>query len=209
MSKKGVLNMEKIKAEAFNEYINDYFPGVKTIDVGGIEVIVKRHLTMEEMIDFVNFVSSNCFQDDDDTYMPELKDFLIRREIITRYTNIELPEEVEAQYAFIYGSDLISKIIDEVINRNEFNNILQGIDCKIAYIEDVAHKEYKRKIDEIYSSIIAITDQISNIYNDMSTEELTNLMKVVSGMSEGTVSDEKIARAIMQYKSSQQKEDDN
>ena len=30
MSEKGVLNMEKIKAEAFKEYMNDYFPKEKS-----------------------------------------------------------------------------------------------------------------------------------------------------------------------------------
>lgn len=199
--------MENIKADAFKEYMNDHFPAEKIIDVGGVQVAVKTRLTVDKIIDFVNFVTSNCFQGDE--YMPQLKDFLIRIEIIRMYTNIELPENMSDQYEFVYGSDLIGQLVDEVINRNEFNNILQAIDCKIAHIEDVSYQEYKSKIDEIYSSITEITNQVSKMYEEMSTDDLTDMIKVMAGMSDGSVSDEEIARAMLNYKAQiQEKEDD-
>lgn len=199
--------MENIKADAFREYMNDHFPAERTIEVGGIQVTVKTRLSVDSMIDFVNFVVNNCFQGDE--CLPQLKDFLIRIEIIRMYTNIELPNNIQDQYEFVYGSDLIGQLVDEVINRNEFNNILQAIDFKIAQIEDVAYQEYKAKIEEIYSSINAITEQISQIYDEMSPEDLTDIIKVMAGMSDGSVSDEEIARAMMNYKAQiQEKEDD-
>ena len=200
--------MEMIKAEAFKEYMNDYFPKEKVVTIGGVDITVRNHLSMEEMIDFVDFVVKNCTQDNGETYIPELKDFLIRREVINRYTNIDLPERIEDQYNFVYGSDIISKLTDGVINRNEFNNILQGIEYQLAYVESVEHREYKKKIDEIYSSITTITDQVSRMYEEMTPAELTDLMKVIVGMKDGSVNEEEIARAVMHYKESQSEEGD-
>ena len=200
--------MEKIKADAFKEYMNDYFPEEKIVTIGGVDITVRNHLSMEEMVEFVDFVVSNCTQDNGETYIPELKDFLIRVQVIRKYTNIELPNTIKDQYDFVYGSDLISKLVDGIINRNEFNNILQGIECQLAYTESVEHREYKKKIDEIYSSLTALTNQVSKIYDEMTPEELTDLMKVMAGMSNGSISDEEIAKAIMNYKESQSKEGD-
>lgn len=199
--------MENIKAEAFEEYINDHFPMTKVVTVGDIDIKVKYHLTFDEMVNFVDIVVDGCFQDDGETYIPEFKDYMIREQIIYWYTNIDLPENIRDRYNFLYGSDLISRIVDEAINRNEFNNILQSIDLQIDYMRDVYHKQYKEKIDEIYSSITAVTDQVSSMYADMSNEELADLVKAVAGMADGSVNDEAVARAVMNFKISEEKEE--
>lgn len=200
--------MERIKAEAFSEYMNDYFPETKVITVGSVDVTVRRHISIDEMIGFVDFVVNNCFQDDNETYLPELKDFLVRVAVIQKYTNIELPESYEDQYNFVYGSDLVPMIIDEAICHDEFKNMMQAIDAKIGFVESVEHREYKKKIDEIYSSLMSLTDQVSQMYSEMSPDELTNLVKVFAGMSDGSVNDEEITKAMMRYKESQNKEGD-
>lgn len=192
--------MENIKAEAFKEYMNDHFPMTKMVTVGDIDIEVKYHLTFDEMVDFVDNVVDSCFQDNGETYIPEFKDYMIREQIIFWYTNIELPENIRDRYNFLYGSDLISRIIDEAINRNEFNNILQAIDLQIDHMRDVYHMQYKQKIDEIYSSITGITDQVAKLYEDMSDEQLVDLVKAVAGMTDGSVDDEAIARAMINFK---------
>ena len=179
--------MEKIKAEAFDEYMKDYFPDTRTISVGGVDITVRRHLPVDDMISFVDFVVNNCFQDGGETYLPELKDFLIRVAVVHRYTNIELPEKYVDQYNFVYGSDLVPMIIEEAICRDEFKNIMRAIDTQIENINNVEYREYKQKIDEIYSSLTSLTDQVSQMYANMTSEELTDLVKVFAGMSDGSV----------------------
>ncbi len=200
--------MEKIKAEAFGEYMKDYFPNTKVISIGGIDINVRRHLTINSMISFVDFVANNCFQDNGETYLPELKDFLVRVAVINQYTNIELPEEFIEQYNFVYGSDIVPFIVEEVIDHDEFSNMMRAIDSKIENIENVEHREYKQKIDEIYSSLTSLNDQVSQMYANMTPEELTDLVKVFAGMSDGSVNEEEIARAMIHYKESQDKEGD-
>lgn len=199
--------MENIKAEAFEEYMNDHFPKTKVITIGDIDIEVKTHLTFDEMLDFVDGIVDRCFQDDGDTYIPEFKDYLIRESIIVYYTNIELPETSRERYDFVYGSDLIARIVDEAINKNEFNNILQAIDSHLMHMGDVYHLQYKQKIDEIYSSITAVTEQVASMYADMSSEELADLVKAVAGMADGSVDDEAIAKAVMNFKASEKKEE--
>ena len=191
--------MENIKASAFDEYINDNFAKTEVVEIGGVQVEVKHHLSLSEMLDLTDYVVNNCFQGENDAYMPQLKDFLFRAGLIQKYTNIELPDNISEQYDFLYQSDIISKII-ECINPNEIRNILDAIDLRISHEQTVQLDEYRKKIEEIYSSILEMNRQAEELYKDMSSDDMADLISALANASNGNVSSEELAKAMMKYK---------
>ena len=82
--------------------------GLRQINWNGLRVIVRSMITLDEMQELVSLVWEQCW--DEASVHPELADFLLRRAVIVFYTNVNLPESVEEQYAYLYGTDLYEKV---------------------------------------------------------------------------------------------------
>ena len=190
--------MDKVSYEAFNEYVMDNFAPTKVIEIGGTSVEVRNHLSPAKLIDFVENVAMNCFQDDDE-YIPELKDFLIRINIINLYTNIELPEDMDQKYDFLYGSDIIHTIVGN-INPNEFNSILTAIDAKISSVDNANIASYKEKIDEVYNIVEGMSSQIENAFSSISDDTIKDMSTVFASMANGELNRETFTRAFLDIK---------
>ena len=74
MAKKKI---QKISVNAMDE-IMKRFDTVETIEWNGLQVVIKKNLSLEEMMTFANSVVKSCFDQASGAYMPEVKDFAIR-----------------------------------------------------------------------------------------------------------------------------------
>ena len=73
-------------------------------------ISVRPLLTFRETSCFVNTVMAACFDDEHGIAVPEAMDFAIRANTVLRYTNLELPEDLEEQYTILYGTDIYDTI---------------------------------------------------------------------------------------------------
>ena len=127
-------NIKKISIAAMDKIIKENFPNTVTERWFDTEIVIQRTLPFPEMLAFVDSVVSNCVQEDIG-YLPEMKDFFIRYNLLTRYANFNLPNKLEHCYSIVYGTDA-TELVMKNVNISQFNSILDAIDSKIEFLCD-------------------------------------------------------------------------
>ncbi len=79
----------------------------------GVEVRIKKYLSLEEFVEFVNNVMSMCVDKDNNPHM-ELLDFVFRIGVITTFTDIELPQPVVQQFKYLYWTDIYQFVTERI-----------------------------------------------------------------------------------------------
>lgn len=79
-----------------------------------LELQVKRYLTLDDTIGFVNTVIQGCFSPEGDKFYPELQKYFKDFALVTYFTNITLPKDINKQMAIFNGTDLIRTIANNI-----------------------------------------------------------------------------------------------
>ena len=177
--------MEKISYDVVNNIVGSD-DNVSKLVWEGVEIKVKRFLTMKEMFEFTNSVVDACFRKDDGSYRPEVKDFMVRSCILDIYTNIEIPENLENRYDMVYRFGVISEIM-RYIDQAQFNAIMSAIDCKIddrlnTYIE-MLEKNLEEKVAVLDQTVENLVEYIGGIFNGIDNETIQQIAGAISNMS--------------------------
>lgn len=93
----------------------------------GTSIAVRPLLTFQETGRFIDSVMHACFDGEHDTAMPEALDFAIRANAVLRYSNAELPDRIEDQYAILYGTDLYDTVRSQ-INTSQLDAIIRALE---------------------------------------------------------------------------------
>lgn len=172
-----------------------------TIRFNDLYVKVKRRLSLYEMIEFVDSVVKICFPTNDAKYMPEVKDLAIRRSIVEMYTGIEFPVGVEEVYDFVYGTNIVQSILEE-IDAQQFQNILDSIDEKLDYITQTNIEDITNKVNELYTTLESLANQFTAALPEFDKEAIADLMRwALNGPDE-----KKIVDAIFEARDERAKE---
>lgn len=151
----------------------------------GIEVEVKRFLTMKEMLEFSDAVVKMCFGDDG-AYRPEIKDFIIRAKILSHYTNIESSDDLEILYNMVYRCDIIPEVM-RYVDQTQFNAIMSAIDCKIEDNLNTNVERYEREVEQkmilIDCAIEEFIDRFNSIFDGIDNDTVRNIAGAISNMS--------------------------
>ena len=76
----------------------------------GITFEYKKSLEIDEAIGFFESVMAGCVDGTANVFRVELLDFSFRSNVISFYTNIELPQKAELQYKLLFWTDLYSEV---------------------------------------------------------------------------------------------------
>ena len=123
---------KKVSIALFDKIVKEHFQNEATIQWHEAEVRVKRTLSLKEMLSFVDEVVGSCFHDELG-YMPEVKDFAIKSNILTRYANFSVPDNLEHRYQMVYGTDAVDAVC-AVIDTTQLQVIVNSINDKIRFI---------------------------------------------------------------------------
>lgn len=187
--------MEKISYEVIKSVIgteND----VSKFVWAGLEIEVKRFLTMEEMFDFTNTVFETCFRQDDSSYRPEVKDFMIRSCILDAYTNIEIPDDLQTRYDMVYRYEIIPEVM-KYVDQNQFNAVLMAIDSKINNRLNANVEKFEKKMAEADEMVGKAVEYISGIFDGIDNETIKQVALSISNMS---IDPEVLAKSIIEAK---------
>lgn len=187
--------MEKISYEVIKSVIgteND----VSKFVWAGLEIEVKRFLTMEEMFDFTNTVFETCFRQDDSSYLPEVKDFMIRSCILDAYTNIEIPDDLQTRYDMVYRYEIIPEVM-KYVDQNQFNAVLMAIDSKINNRLNANVEKFEKKMAEADEMVGKAVEYISSIFDGIDNETIKQVALSISNMS---IDPEVLAKSIIEAK---------
>lgn len=163
------------------------------IDWMGCSIHVKRFLEFQEMMGFVNGVTSGCFAKSDNSYMPEARDFFFRCHIVEYYTNIELPDDLEEKNQLLYGTNIIETILRNV-DMGQFQAIMDAIDKKVTNLVDINVKQINDEAELIYEQISGLYTMLTEVFSGIDKETITSIAKAVAGT---TLDEKKLIDAVI------------
>lgn len=182
--------IKKISVNAFDKALNNFEQKVVTKRWLDNDLVIKNTLSLSEMLEFVNDVVSSCFQDESG-YMPELKEFVIKCNILTKYANFRLPENLEHRYKLVYTTDAVSTVLDEV-NKTQFDEILAAISDKIDYLCDSNVFEIEKQMQKVADSFEEMQAKAAELFAGISPEDVG---KITKAFADGHFSEEKLVEA--------------
>lgn len=169
----------------------------------GIDVEITKTLSLDSMMEFVHNVTESCFTEDGD-YLPEVRDFLVWRNVLERYANFRLPENLAKSYDFIYGTDAVEFVLDHV-NCKQFNEMMHAVEEKIQFRLDTMADSVRAKLNEFVDGLNALQEQTKDLFGSLSEEDM---QKLAAAVADGGVDEEKLVAAyISQQKAAEEPED--
>lgn len=166
--------------------------------VEGVTIEITKTLSLKDMIEFVEVVAESCVSMESGEYTPQIKDFAIKREVLTRYANFTMPSNIEKQYEFIYYSAAFDTVYRH-INQAQYQEILASIDEKIKYMLSCITSVSAQSTAKLLGRLDAIAEQGSAMFESLQGEDIGNILKnidKIAGMDET-----KIARAVKEFES--------
>lgn len=166
--------------------------------IEGVNIEITKTLSLKDMIEFVEVVAESCVSMESGEYTPQIKDFAIKREVLTRYANFTMPSNIEKQYEFIYYSAAFDTVYRH-INQAQYQEILASIDEKIKYMLSCITSVSAQSTAKLLGRLDAIAEQGSAMFESLQGEDIGNMLKnidKIAGMDET-----KIARAVKEFES--------
>lgn len=183
--------IKKISVNAFEKAMKDTYTPTETFDWNGIEVTVKKNLSLKEMLEFVDSVVKSCFSKDNNTYMPEVKDFATKICILEKYANFTMPGNAEKQYAFVYQTDAVERVLGYV-NPQQFNEICVAISRKVENIAQANIEAVNRQMNDLYNAFDNLQNQLTALFDGVNNEDIR---AVTGALANGTFDEEKLVKA--------------
>lgn len=193
---------ERISVNAFEQAVKDNYENETTISWRGIDIIVRRTLPLNDVIAFTQIVAKNCFESESKEYIPEVRDFLFKRNIIDFYTNLTLPTNIGKSYELIYCSDIIDTLTT-AINQAQLAELDAAIDKKIRNIADARTEAILKEIEQAYGALEQVQGQMESIVGDINANDLSKLTQFLAN---GNIDEEKLVKAYMSIKHSEEEQ---
>ena len=184
---------KKISINAMDKVIaSNHTPTVST-EWNGLEIIINHTLSFKHMLEFVDSVTKTCFMPKTETYMPEAKDFAIKSNILEKYSNISLPNNLEHRYEFIYCTDIIDVILKH-INTRQFEEIIKAIDTKIENLANANIESINKQMSELYAAFENLQNSMGGIIDGINNGDIMNVVKI---LTDGSLDESKFVDAYM------------
>lgn len=173
-----MANKKRVPIDSFDKVVRGQAVSDTIVKWHDIELAVKHTVGFTDMMEFTHDVAESCFSESG-AFVPEVMDFAIKSNILTRYTNLTLPEELEHRYALIYGSDIVD-IVCEHINREQLQEITTAVKRKVNYACDANITEIQRKAAEMLNAFEKLGEKIERMFSNVSQEDIQKLLGAVS-----------------------------
>lgn len=187
---------KRISVTAMDEIFKRY-QETETVQWNGLDVVIKKNLSMTDMLNFVDSVVNSCFDTQTGEYRPEAKDFAMRANILTRYANFALPERnVEHQYEIAVLSGAADMVL-EYVNATQFYEMRCAIDAKIEHKASANIQVLNKKFDDVVTEFENLQNKMSAMFTGVTPDDLKKLAETLAN---GNFSEEKIVEAMMPKK---------
>lgn len=185
-----IAEFEKVIANKCAETI----PPVVVDEWNGITVTIRRSLPFAEVVSFVQEVVDACFTDG--LFIPEVADVLIKRGVLSRYANFNLPIDIRKAYDMIYHSDAF-EFVAARIDTNQLTEIVNAISTGIKYRADSDITIMRKNVNELLTIMEEMVGKLAPIFDGVGLEELRDL---VSSLANQKLDEEKLVNAFLSFK---------
>lgn len=162
----------------------------------GIPIEFRTSLTLHDVLQICNDVVQGCFLDDD-TYIPEIRIFLLKRSLVNALTNIELPEDASECYEFLMNSEIVDWLDDKLfeLHGSAIEQLTEAIDRKLNYMADLGLAAIRSKMNQLIFTIDNFATESSKLFGDISTEDRDKLIASIGSLN--TLDEEKLVKAFI------------
>lgn len=186
---------KKVSINAVDNIISERFVNTTSDVWYDVEVKIKRSLSFTDMLSFVNDVVHSCFQRNG-VYVPEVLDFAIRSNLISRYTNVSMPDRLEHRYEILYNTDLVDFVCQH-INMQQFQEMVNSINRKLSYMCNTNTVTVQNRLNDLISAFEAMQEKTEAMFSNVTPDDITRL---VGAVGDGALTEEKIVQAYMKHK---------
>lgn len=189
MAKKKI---KRISVNAVDEIMSRYV-NTETVQWNGLEVQITKSLSLEEMLEFADSVVKSCFDQETGAYLPEVKDFVIRCNVIERYSNFSMPGKIERKYDMAVRSGAYEMILNH-IDSAQFFELMRAIETKLQNAADANVQMVFMKFNEVVSSFEVLQQKVDALFSGV---DATDISKLMGAISESGISEEKVVQAYI------------
>ena len=186
---------KKVSISMFDKIAKEHFKNEDVIQWHEVDVRVKRTLSLTEMLSFVDDVVESCFHDRLG-YMPEVKDFAIKSNILTRYANFSMPDNLAHRYQMVYGTDAVD-VVCSAIDTVQLQEIVDSINRKIRFLCDSKANLIQERINSVLEAMEEMRDNTKDIFDGLSKDDMKALMGAITNHG---LSEKKIVEAYMEQR---------
>lgn len=193
---------KRITINAFEKVMKENYQPVVEVEWNGLAIEIKRTLSLQEVIGFVEGVIDACFDEETGDYLPEIKDFLIKSFVLEKYANFTMPSNANNMYDLIYCTDAFATVYG-YINAEQFLEIRAAIDEKLDYKTNTSVEAMNKQISTVFNSFEDIEKNLSQLFSSVDNESLAKLVEVLGN---GKVDEEKLMKAYLDEKKPETKQ---
>lgn len=191
--------MKKISINKMQNIIKENMVHETKIDFYGSELVIKKTISLDDMVGFVNSAVDACFGGENKKYIPEVKDFAIKSNIFEYYTNISLTDNMKERYEMVYDMwGIAGNTIEEFVDNEQLKSICAAIDEKICNIVDCDTDYIYSKINEVSDVAKQLSEYFKDIFSDLSKEDMIAMSKAIINNS-GEIDEGKVVDALLAH----------
>ena len=153
--------MSKMTTEMIEALVEKRKSTAHTVKWDGGEMNIKETVGLSDIIAIAHNVAENCF-DTEGEYFPEAKDVVMWSEIVSRYTDLELAPDINAQNDLFTHTDILNKL-REFINIEQLGLIRDAIDERIQNMIAAGNNIMARDIIETGRGIGKLNDDFAKM----------------------------------------------
>lgn len=169
---------KKVSIALFDKIAKEQFQNEVTIEWHDAQLRVKYALSLTDMLAFVDDVVGSCFHDKLG-YIPEVKDFAIKTNILSRYANFSLPDNLEHRYQLVYMTDAVDAVC-AAIDGTQLQEIVNSINSKIRFLCDSKATMIQERINDVLNTMEEMRDNTKSIFDGITQDDLKNLMGAIT-----------------------------
>lgn len=206
-------NNKRISFNKFTGFINEHklkeiTLTYTTTNGENFEVAVKPRLDLSEMAILVNSVVSEVFNTSTNHYNPEIYDLILRREVVSAYTNVTIPDDLNKMVDLLYNTDLFERITERddgegverlgviyegnpIIDVRQYDFIIKAIDDKTTFKINEYLK--KSKLDDLLDALTKMVSDTEGQFKDIDLKSVLGQLSNLSNMNQ-----EALAKAVVE-----------
>lgn len=168
-----------------SEQINTMIENNKKICVAawiGGEMNVRHNVDLKTMMEIINTTVEACF-DELGTYLPEVRKPVMWACVVEKYTDIELPDDIESKANLFIYTDIIDSIMKH-IDIEQIHEIEDAINKRIENSTNAGNNVLAHGLMNTYASISAIYNELENAIKQIGDVEPQKLFKASGSITE-------------------------
>lgn len=176
-----VKEISYVSVNKFKSILRDNTVEVALKGTEDVYIKIKRTLSLMEMLQFIENVVSSCVDVDAGTYTPEVLDFAVKEEILTKYANFRLPNNVEKRYELIYNTDAVEQV-KNYIDEEQLNEIRSAIQSRIDYSLSIITSALTAKVNEMTNQLNEFVEAAKKAFTGVNSNDISTLANSLSNM---------------------------